>query len=152
MLAVVYHVQEVPPAFGSIIDRLIYDCRNMGCDKLLVVDKTEHHTCDYYGNGDGLIDYETYSTLKEIEAAYPDSTFVYLEDGATIDEAGYAATELPDFNHPADAVYVVGPDFGQTAVLIPDREEKEWVTVPGINSIYAESVLAIVLHDRIQKG
>ena len=79
------------------------------------------------------------------DVAEPVGAKVYVVVNGDADRA----TELSTFVHPAEAVYVFGPDDGVREFEIPPEALR--VTIP-TGELYASQAAAIVLWDRQMKG
>jgi hypothetical protein len=132
---------------GSNLDRMVYNCRMLGCTHLFMIDITEFQIGQYYQHADSLIEFERYTSLDELEAAYPSANFYYLENSATLSAAG--VTNFVDLcNHTppvgANDIYVVGGDFSGN-VVINGREDKNWICIQSAADLWAETALALIL-------
>jgi len=157
MIAVVFFLDDTVSnamslrtgAIENVLDRWIFNLRNLGVTILFVVDRTRFHILQYFQNADSGIIFEAYNSLEEIERTYPTVQFVYLENAKSLEEIGVKGIELPKFQHPEDVVYVFGGDFGPK--ITPGRENKTWVTIPKVENLWADAVAYACLYDRLVK-
>lgn len=88
---------------------------------------------------------EQYDSVDDVVAAYPNHTLVALD-------ADPAATELPVFEHPEDAVYLIGADdvgfavpVGAERVVIPTAQGLDY-------PLWSWQVASCLMYDRWVKG
>ena len=136
-------------AIENVLDRWIFNLRNLGATHLFVVDRTRFHILQYFQNTDSGVHFGAFNSLEEIEQAYPDAQFVYLENDKSLTEIGVVGTPLPQFQHPEDVVYVFGGDFGPK--ITPGRKEKTWVTIPGVDNLWTDAAAYITVFDNLVK-
>lgn len=147
MIAVVYYLTD-PFTVEWVMERLVFNVRNLGATHILAIDRTQYKTLDYFQNGDGQIQLEKFESMAGILAAYPGVPVVYLENEASLNKMGVSYSTLENFQHPEDAIYVVGPDFGGDITWGTET----FVTIPCVENLWAEAALMIVLADRKAKG
>jgi hypothetical protein len=73
-----------------------------------------------------------------------------LENPLTIEGYGLQGQDLKDFRHPANAIYLVGADFGGFHTEAPGAGET--IVYLPVSDLWAEGVLNIVLYDRMIKS
>lgn len=102
-------------------------CKAFGINELILID------VDGLGapTGDNELNLTVVKTLAEAVALVPEESLVYVEQGGV---------PLKDFEHPQDATYVFGSDFGE----LP-RADVEFACKFGVT---ADIACGIVLYDR----
>jgi hypothetical protein len=132
MVRVILH-WELPSALQDrfaakkMFIRWSHTCKAFGVDELILVN-VDGLDAAY---GDSEIKITVVDTLEEALASVPEETLVYVEQGGA---------PLDEFEHPQDATYVFGSDFGQ----LP-RADVEFASNIPVN---AEIACGIVLYDR----
>lgn len=114
-----------------IYQRFDYVCRGFQVDKLAFVDADETFPLS--------VPEEIVGSLEEALALFPGCTPVYLDKNGPAVMAGY--------KHPADAVYIVGPDYG--AMSVPSGAACLRIDLPDpVIEFWADQVLLAVLAHR----
>lgn len=107
--------------------RWSHTCKAFGVDELILVNVDGLDA----GYGDSEIKITVVDTLEEALASVPEETLVYVEQGGA---------PLDEFEHPQDATYVFGSDFGE----LP-RADVEFDSAIPVN---AEIACGVVLYSR----
>ena len=154
MIGFVYFFEDIIRNFSSgivgvDIETTIFDARRLGATHCLLVDVTKFQLAKYYSHQDSEIVLERRESLEEVEVAYPQATFVYLERAETLANANIPYSLLPNFTHPEDVIYVVGRDAG--GGIVAGREAKTWVTIP-VENLWARTAVCLCLYDRLVKS
>ena len=150
MIGIVFFLEEaystLCTAFvGDVMSELTYDARQLGATHIFVIDKTGGKG-QFYNHADGEIQLEFWNSLAELEAAYPDPTFVYLENAKTFIAGKVDHSYLQDYVHPADAIYITGPNSGIEDVLI--NKSGDFVCIKDIEDIWSKTALMLCLYHR----
>lgn len=154
MIGIVFFFQDPQTNFFSgimdtVIDRIIFNARNLGATHVFMIDKTQYKIGQYYQHSDSQIAFQRFESLEELEKTYPKVKFIYFENARALEKAGIESyTLLPDFAHPSRAIYVVGTETG--GIPISGREDKIWVSIP-VENLWAEGAINICLYDRLTK-
>ena len=121
--------------------------REFGGDELLVIDYTNFECFDPERGADVPI--SRFYSLAEAVAARPDPRWVFLEKDVP---NGAVAISLPDYQHPKDAIYVVGADA--RGIVGATAEMGDWVKVPVASKypLWAAQAATIVMWDRWNRG
>lgn len=107
--------------------RWSHTCKAFGVKDLILVN-VDGLNCQY---SDAEINLTVVDTLDEALALVPEDSLVYVEEGGK---------PLCEFNHPEEATYVFGSDFGE----LP-RADVGFATR---NPVNAEVALGVVLYER----
>jgi len=150
MIGVVIHVTD-HCSCEWILERVIYNARELGATHILAVDHTQYHSLDYYDHSDEATTFLKYTSLEDIEAAFPGATWVYLEAQQTILDCGGTPVAINDFDHPEeDVIYCTGPDFGPS-IATEGRAGASWVYI-GCDTLWGQCAAELALFDRLTYG
>lgn len=133
-------------------------CHNMkalGVDKIWMIDSTTFNIGQYYVHKDSEIEFELVQNLEEIESKISgDVHRVYLEIVSATDDRA-ASTNMLEFVHPQNALYVVGRDTSSIEYLLERSGDNcSWVHIPMVNerySFYADTAVCVALFHRMCK-
>jgi len=147
MIGIVFYLEEaystMCSAFvGDTLSELTYDARNLGATHIFVIDKTGKGK--FYQHGDGEIVLEFWDSLDELEAAYKNIRFVYLENEKSL--IGHTFYYLQDYDHPAEAIYITGPNSGSEDVLI--GKSGDFVCIKDVADMWSKTALMLCLYHR----
>lgn len=126
-LSQIFNTQKVQQ---KIIKRIPHLAKAFGIKNLCLID-VDNLGLEEWGF-DAELNIKYAKNLNEALSYYPDLEPVYVEQGSD--------TYLNDFQHPYDAVYIFGADYGQ----LP----KATISIPSDIALYVDDVMAIVLYDR----
>lgn len=132
MIAVIFHWELPIPlqerfAAKKMFGRISHTCKAFGIKDIILVN-VDNLNCGYR---DAEINLTVVSNLEEALALVNDSTLVFVEEGGK---------PLSSFEHPENATYVFGSDFGEL--------ERVDVGFKTNNPLHAEVALGVVLYDR----
>ena len=97
------------------------------------------------------IQFENYGTIEEALDAHPEMTKVFMMPQRTIpDSEGY--TMLEDYDHPAYALYVLGPDSGTLTRHVNLADDIVSIKTQHNYAMWSMVVAGIVVWDRKVKG
>ena len=148
--AIFHYYDQLEDGLGSpkyYFEALLYSLRNLGVTHLLCIDTSTFKIPERFKNYDSQIEFITFRSLQDAIKAFPKSKFVYLENQWTIDrEKNLKGTDLCEFKHPKNPIYVVGPDKG---VYVPLTTK--FVVLGKVNDLIAEDALKIILYNRLNK-
>lgn len=154
MVGVIFHYYDqlddgLRGGYKYYFESLIYSIRlsNLGATHILCIDTSHYSVAERFKNFDDQVTFLTHPSLQAILDAYPNKNFIFLENQATVDnDPSFTSTDLKDFVHPANPIYVVGPDKGPYTPPVTD-----FVVINGVDDLIAETALAIALYDRLNK-
>ena len=156
MLGVIFFLENnihTPGSVDHTVDRLAYNCRNMGVSDILIVDETQYCLLPPYlaGFGDAEINLHCLNNVSEADNYFPSIPIVALENKHTLDDIGITEySSLRDFTHPTpDAIYLVGRNFG--GIPVNTLSVSSWVYVEAAD-LWSEEVLTITMYDRLIKA
>lgn len=155
MIGIVFFFQDSqtnfhPETMSPMVDRIIFNARNLGATHVFMIDQTKFKIGQYYEHSDSQIAFQRFESLEELEKTYPKVKFVYFENARALEKAGIKSCALlPDFAHPSEAIYVFGTETG--GISISGREDKIWVSIP-VENLWAEGAMNICLYDRLIKS
>lgn len=91
-----------------------------------------------------------YADLAAMLAAHPGpKTFLIPENTAQANGLSYV--NLPDYTHPADAIYVFGSSIERLVAHVTDQDAVVSICSPASAHLFASSALTAVLYDRYSK-
>lgn len=158
MVTIIFHMTDWEQFPGSDNPRSQMNnwCQNIkafGVNKLVMIDKTEFKLGQYYKHDDLDLIFERYDSISDYFINYPIETnnYVFLELKTFINNFDYINYPLSTYNHPENAIYVVGPDFSSIEPL--DESSGDWVYIdtPNNMALYAHAAIMITLYDRSLK-
>lgn len=119
-----HSIFNTPHAKKKLLNKWSFTCKAFGIYNLIAITSEELQLKDTE------INFKVYVSLEE---ALKDKTkIVYLEEGGE---------PISNFNHPKDATYVFGSDYGELKV-------NNAITIKTNNALHAEMACAIVLYHR----
>lgn len=144
------HVGQIEPK--TTIHRWTQNMKALGVSKIWMVDETTYNVGQYYNHHDSNIEFQLISSIEELRSKYLDD-IVHLEKTNTSQLV--SSTDLPDFIHPTNALYIVGRDSSglfQNENNTTSRDH--WVHIPMINdnAFYSDVAMSIVLYSRMING
>lgn len=107
--------------------RWSHTCKAFGVKDLVLIN-VDGLNCQY---GDAELNLTIVDTLEEAVALFDASRLVYVEEGGQ---------DIQEFEHPEDAVYVFGSDFGE----LPQAD----LGITTANPLNAEMACGVVLYER----
>jgi len=154
MIAVIFYLEDSTLRHDSVeqtMSRRIFDSRNLGATHVFMIDRTQYKIGQYYDHVDGLINFQRFESLSEIQSMYSEEKFVYLENEQSFIgvEATYYSIET--YTHPESCIYVSGPDTGAESILANSSNTiADYVNIEAEN-LWSETAINIVLWDRKRK-
>ena len=127
------------------MSEITYDARELGATHIFIIDKTGGKG-KFYEHSDSNIVLEFWDSLAELEGAYPDQKFVYLENEKTFIDDDLSHSYLQDYVHPAEAIYVTGPNSGSEDVLI--GKTGDFICIQGVLDMWSKTALMLCLYHR----
>ncbi len=156
MIGVVFHFEDIQANISSGIveatpERIIYNARMFGATHAFMIDVTRFQIGQYYQHADAGIEFMRLKSMEQFVDWCECARIVVLENAASLDKEDMEYSNLLNYEHPKDAIYVVGADSRATNIIAKTRDVADFVTVP-VADLWAEAAITACLYDRLSKN